>query len=281
MNKKILIPTVAILIIIAGIGAFFILKYEQAPVHTVSPKDASDDVSPFGMHDPYIPEADKIQDVVDVGAKWVRYAGRNGLPWEFVEPKRGKFNWDYHDRLYLETYEDGVSMFVTILPSNSWDRVIDPKKPEQLPNNMEDYKLFLRNAVERYDGDGVDDAPGSPVVDVWQISNEPDIFWKGTPAEYALLLKESYKTIKQANIETDGSYSLPGVPVGEAKVAVSSDNPKSSAFQPLQREGMPPPKPLPEVKGWFPIPTEYQDLSKPKLTYTVKRGNNTYDIDLK
>src|SRR6516162_7404846 len=62
-------------------------------------------------------------------------------------------------------------------------------------------------------------------------------------------------TIKQANIETDGSYSIPGVPVGEAKVAVSSENPKSSNFQPLQREGQPPPKPLPEVKGWFPIPS--------------------------
>ena len=88
-------------------------------------------------------------------------------------------------------------------------------------------------------------------------------------------------TIKQTNIETDGSYSIPGVPVGEAKVAVSSDNPNSGAFQPLQREGQPPPKPLPEVKGWFPIPPGYQDLSKPKLTYTVKRGSNTYDIDLK
>jgi hypothetical protein len=91
----------------------------------------------------------------------------------------------------------------------------------------------------------------------------------------------SDKTIKQANIAQDGSYSIPGVPVGEAKVAVSSDNPRSSAFQPLQREGMPPPPPLPEVKGWFPIPPGYQDLSKPKLTYTVKSGKNTYDIDLK
>jgi hypothetical protein len=88
-------------------------------------------------------------------------------------------------------------------------------------------------------------------------------------------------TIKQANIETDGSYAIPGVAVGEAKVAVSSDNPKSSNFQPLQREGMPPPKPLPEVKGWFPIPPGYEDLSKPKLTYTVKSGKNTYDIELK
>jgi hypothetical protein len=91
----------------------------------------------------------------------------------------------------------------------------------------------------------------------------------------------SDKTIKQANIEKDGTYSIPGVPVGEAKVAVSSDNPQGGAFQPLVREGMPAPPPLPKVEGWFPIPTEYHDLSKPKLSYTVKSGQNTYNIELK
>jgi hypothetical protein len=108
------------------------------------------------------------------------------------------------------------------------------------------------------------------------------VSYKGKPLVFGTVqIEASDKTIKQANIETDGSYSIPGVPVGEAKVAVSSDNPKSSAFMPLQREGMPPPEPLPEVVGWFPIPVEYQDLSNPKLTYTVKRGKNTYDIELK
>jgi hypothetical protein len=108
------------------------------------------------------------------------------------------------------------------------------------------------------------------------------VTYKGKPLVFGTVQFEaSDKTIKQANIEKDGSYSIPGVPVGEAKVAVSSLNPQSSDFQPLQREGQPPPKPRPEVVGWFPIPTEYQDLSNPKLTYTVKRGQNTYDIDLK
>ena len=108
------------------------------------------------------------------------------------------------------------------------------------------------------------------------------VTYNGKPLVFGTVQFEaSDKTIKQANIEPDGSYSIPGVPVGEAKVAVSSDNPRSSAFQPLQREGLPPPKPMPEVVGWFPIPTKYQDLSNPKLTYTVKGGNNTYDIDLK
>jgi hypothetical protein len=108
------------------------------------------------------------------------------------------------------------------------------------------------------------------------------VTYQGKPLVFGTVQFEaSDKTIKQANIEQDGSYSIPGVPIGEAKVAVSSDNPQGGAFQPLAREGMPPPPPPPKVDGWFAIPPEYQDLSKPKLTYTVKRGQNTYDIDLK
>ena len=89
------------------------------------------------------------------------------------------------------------------------------------------------------------------------------------------------KTFKQANIDSDGNYSVPGVPVGEARVAVSSANPQSSDFQRLVR-GEQKPQPLPKpVPGWFPIPTDYADINKARLTYTVKSGPNTYDIDLK
>src|SRR5215467_3007456 len=85
------------------------------------------------------------------------------------------------------------------------------------------------------------------------------VSYKGKPLVFGTVqLEASDKTIKQANIEKDGSYSIPGVPVGEAKVAVSSLNPQSSDFQQLQREGQPPPKPRPKVVGWFPIPPEYQ-----------------------
>jgi hypothetical protein len=109
------------------------------------------------------------------------------------------------------------------------------------------------------------------------------VSYKGKALVFGTVQYEaSDKTIKQANIKEDGSYFIPGVPVGEAKVAVSSQNPQSSAFQPLHRgENLPPPKPRPKLPGWFPIPEEYSDLSKPKLSYTVNRGQNTYDIDLK
>ena len=107
------------------------------------------------------------------------------------------------------------------------------------------------------------------------------VSFKGKPLVCGTVQFEaSDKTFKQGIINRDGSYSIDGVPVGEAKVAVNSPNPKSGDFQPLHREGRPPPPPRPEIPGWFPIPTEYQDLSKPRLTYTIKAGENKIDIEL-
>jgi len=87
--------------------------------------------------------------------------------------------------------------------------------------------------------------------------------------------------IKQGNIDPDGTYFVEGVATGEAKVAVSSINPQSADFQQRRGEGRPPPKPRPVVKGWFPISEQYSDLSKAKLSYTIKGGQNKFDIDLK
>lgn len=39
---------------------------------------------------------------------------------------------------------------------------------------MDRFEEFLEAAAERYDGDGIDDAPDSPVVEYWELGNEPD-----------------------------------------------------------------------------------------------------------
>lgn len=87
-------------------------------------------------------------------------------------------------------------------------------------------------------------------------------------------------SIKQTTINPDGTYSIQGMAIGEAKAAVNSPNPKSSDHQAIVREGQEPPPPRPEIPGWFPIPTDYQDLSKPQLKYTIKGGANTINIEL-
>jgi hypothetical protein len=181
--------------------------------------------SPFGIHDPTVPDVDKVEDVAAVGAKWVRYAGKNGMVWDFIEPRRGEFNWTYHDRLYLETYRNNIKMNVTVTAYNKLDS--GSREFGYIPKDMNWYLEFLEKAVERYDGDGIDDAPGSPVVDVWEIENEPDLSlaqvprgFKDTPQNYALLLKESYKVIKRANPQAKVAFGGLAGPKGIRKYFV-------------------------------------------------------------
>ena len=107
------------------------------------------------------------------------------------------------------------------------------------------------------------------------------VSYKGKPLVFGTVLFEgSDGSLRQGNIASDGSYFVSGVAPGEAKVAVSSQNPKSSDFVPLVRESGKPRPPKPEVKGWFPIPEKYDTPFKSGLTYTVKRGANKIDIKL-
>ncbi|NJM08594.1 hypothetical protein HC891_24020 [Candidatus Gracilibacteria bacterium] len=90
------------------------------------------------------------------------------------------------------------------------------------PTDMQAYADWAARVVERFDGDGVDDAPGSPRVAVWEIWNEPDKdgTWlpKADPGAYALMLKLAYQAIKQADptatVLNGGVYVFDGV--GEA-----------------------------------------------------------------
>ena len=90
----------------------------------------------------------------------------------------------------------------------------------------------------------------------------------------------SDNALKQGNIKSDGTYTIHGLAIGEARAAVSSINPKSSDFQVRQAEGGPPPKPRPEVRGWFPIPEKYDAPYTSGLKYPVKSGENKIDIEL-
>jgi hypothetical protein len=107
------------------------------------------------------------------------------------------------------------------------------------------------------------------------------VAYKGKPLVWGTVqIEGSDGVVKQGNINSDGTYAVKGVATGEAKVAVSSVNPNSSDFQIRIAEGQKPP-PRPEVKGWFPIPEKYDTPYKSGLTYPVKSGANTIDIELK
>lgn len=204
----------------------------------VSPRDAYSQIkiaknsetargedSPFGIHDPIVPEVDSTADVAAIGAKWVRGAGPTGIVWGRVEKQKGLYDWTSSDRIYSEVYKNDMKINAVVLVYNRLDS--GEREFGYIPKNMDWYLEFLQKAVERYNGDGIDDAPGSPVVDVWEIENEPDLSlnsigpgFKDTPQNYALLLKESYKVIKKANPKARVAFAGLADPQGFKKYFV-------------------------------------------------------------
>lgn len=185
--------------------------------------------SPFGMHEARFGNPDEVEAIKDLGASSARLAPQGSFIWDLIEKERGRYDWSASDKAISAGYAAGIKMLVNVMPSNRLDRPeVGPGKDGlKPPKDMDWYLEFLRRAAERYDGDGIDDAPGSPKIDAIQIGNEIDIpiFWQDTPESYALLLKRSYQTIKKA---------APDIKVAAA--GLSSPAGLDRFFKPMLRE---------------------------------------------
>lgn len=152
------------------------------------------------------------------------------MTWDQIEPKKGQFDWQETDEMLAKMpgeiyYLSIIQPFAnwdqdTCHPENKYQTSVDPKKAAKglkvgKPCDMQAYAEFLTKAVERYDGDGIDDAPGiiTPIK-YWEILNEPSMqggqtggmgeelkFFVGSPDDYFQILKTSYETIKKADPE--------------------------------------------------------------------------------
>ena len=105
------------------------------------------------------------------------------------------------------------------------------------------------------------------------------VTYKGKAVVFGTVLMQGQDGLRQGNIAPDGSYTVKAVAVGVAGVAVNSPNPKKIELYPNKNPKFKQ-EPYPDVPGWFPIPAKYEDVGKSGLTYTVKGGNNTHDIEL-
>lgn len=85
---------------------------------------------------------------------------------------------------------------------------------------------------------------------------------------------------RQSAIGKDGSYTVSDLATGQAKAAVNSPNPQSIQIvvKGDKKRGQ---ESYPPVPGWFPIPSKYNSVDQSGLSYTINKGENTIDIDLK
>ena len=140
-------------------------------------------------------------DLIDSGATWVRIP----VPWRNAQAVLSDppvYRWDAADKA-LAGVDDGCFNIIgthSLAPSWAADIPNGPVHEEYL----DDLADYLGALAERYDGDGDQDAPGSPVVRYWELYNEPDAIttwtgWAGEPERYAAMLQLASSAIKQAN----------------------------------------------------------------------------------
>ncbi len=154
-----------------------------------------DNNSPFGIHELTEIRTGDFTNLHEAGVKWVRLPGIHSMLWDLVEKEKGTYDWQKTDQTAKTLTEEGFNIMWNV---GNYNRLSGERKKK--PSDMQGYLKFLSAAIERYDGDGKDDAPSSPVVTYWQIGNEPDgFFWEDSPENFAELLKKSIITIKKAN----------------------------------------------------------------------------------
>lgn len=146
---------------------------------------------------PYVPF------LLESNASWVRVPIR----WSAVEPNYSNppsYDWSTVDSALAVAAQGSPWIIATIEYAPSWaaDSPRAPIYPSQLPA----FARFVEALVERYDGDGNQDAPGNPVVKYWEFYNEPDSSsdywipgWGNNGAAYAQMLQTVYPAVKRAN----------------------------------------------------------------------------------
>ena len=113
--------------------------------------------------------AGDLDEIADAGARWIRVP----ISWRSIEPTDttpANYHWSGLDASVANAEAEGVQLILTLGGQPSWAAIL----PEGPVTNTEDILEFAGALVERYDDDGVDDAPGSPQVNHFELYNEPD-----------------------------------------------------------------------------------------------------------
>jgi len=147
------------------------------------------------------------ESLLQSGATWMR----TDILWSLTEPSNtssANYDWNYADQVFGSGLGRAPMRIIgTIRTAPSW-AVTDPTKPDGPinPAHMSEFLEFVGALVERFDGDGHQDAPGSPVVEYWEFYNEPDRKlnasngrWGNHGKYYADMLSKAYPVVKARN----------------------------------------------------------------------------------
>ncbi|HPA80523.1 MAG TPA: hypothetical protein PLS95_06870 [Thermoanaerobaculales bacterium] len=146
---------------------------------------------------------DVIADLLDDAQ--VHYLRRT-LRWNVVQPVMpepgggGDFDWSFYDNFLGNFTAVGIEPWITLSHTPAW--AVDPEvecgavgnECWRYPGNDVDWRTFVREAVGRY-------GPGTSYdVHNWEVWQEPDYNFNGSPDEYVDLLNAAYEEIKDLEV---------------------------------------------------------------------------------
>jgi hypothetical protein len=161
--------------------------------------------SPFGFLD--VPP-DKFTYYSDLNTHWLR-GGQEGFDWGGVEKVQGVYDFSSRDGGLCNLYTNGQNLIYAIRPINAlygtyWVEGKLDFTDEYPDNHVADYGNFIKAWVERYDGDGVNDAPCSTPIRiknyqfVHELGDVTHDYWRNHPDQYAEIFETIYSSMKAA-----------------------------------------------------------------------------------
>jgi hypothetical protein len=150
-----------------------------------------------------------LEMMVTAGIGWVRL----NWSWKDFQPAAGSFQFEQFDLVASRAAEYGIHLLPILTAVPAWASTAPAELIAERgnlapvdryrPRNLEDWLLYVQTVVERYDGDGIEDAPGSPRISHWEVWNEPNLalFWPPQPdaGEYTALLRTTYEEVVSAD----------------------------------------------------------------------------------
>lgn len=147
--------------------------------------------------------AQGLQKMQEAGSKWVVTT----LYWSQIQPAPAAYyDWSSFDTKAQAAQAANMHVFVLFTGNPYWAAQY-PGGPVYSLNSLVEFATLM---AERYDCDGVGDAPGSPCVHTWSFYAEPDNgdpnkaaegkgYWGDNGAGYAAMLAQVAPAIHQAN----------------------------------------------------------------------------------
>ncbi len=178
--------------------------------------------SPFGFIDPPTTSFDYYN---DLGINWLEFPRENErFGWESVEKQEGIYDFSSQDSEVCKFYQQGINLVYVTRPSNSlygtgW---VEGSQNDEYPDgHLDAWENFIKEVVERYDGDGIDDIACSSKVAIKRYQFVHELgpsnmdYWQNHREEYADVFEATYGAMISACKEC--TLSMPVPPMNDLK----------------------------------------------------------------